>query len=135
MKALLSIGVLLSSAPILPEPPPPPPLRSTVDYRGWSVYFPSGSDTIDAAGKLQIEAAATYLRVDGHPVIVAGFTDTAEPIGLARRRAGSVARALVEAGIVSQRISAGPSDHAQVVPTGPNTPEPLNRRVSIDIRY
>ncbi|MBX3476102.1 MAG: OmpA family protein [Brevundimonas sp.] len=104
-------------------------------------YFEYGRAELSPRGYRMVRAVADYAR-HGHPsrVLIVGHMDTAEAEEfsdeLSRRRAQAVATELVNLGIDPSMIEQqgrGASLLARTTP--PNTPEPLNRRVSVDVNF
>jgi esterase/lipase superfamily enzyme/outer membrane protein OmpA-like peptidoglycan-associated protein len=127
--------------PAPPPPPPPPPPPSAFEARQFIAYFGSGQSDLTAEGTAVVDASATYLRAAGRGVIrLTAHTDTSGSPAvndlLARQRAEAVRMRLVAMGVDPARIVievSGERDPA--VPTGDGVPEPLNRRVVIEIRF
>lgn len=102
------------------------------------IYFGFDRDDLSPEAQAALEDIIFDIRdreLGG--IISAGHTDTAGPadynMDLSRRRAETVARELIRAGIPSDIIvleAFGETDLA--VPTPDNTPEPRNRRVVIE---
>ena len=105
-----------------------------------TILFAPASATVDTQGEATLEKASRLYRA-GNPIvmIVAGSTDTtgspAGNLSLSERRARAVLQGLVARGIPIARLqllAAGTTDLA--VKTGPQTPDPQNRRVDITWR-
>ncbi|RZJ38426.1 MAG: hypothetical protein EON86_15745 [Brevundimonas sp.] len=101
-----------------------------------TLFFDSGSDVAPRDWR----RSGRFLLVDYRPgeslFLVDGYTDTAEAdVDLSRRRAENAARELVRLGVRWDdiRIEAH-GDARLVLPTPAATPEPLNRRVDIQVR-
>ena len=103
-------------------------------------YFDYGRTELSPAGYRMVRSVAAYAQT-GRParILIAAHMDTAEAAefsgDLSRRRAQTVASELVMLGIDPAIIEMqGRGASALARPTPPNTPEPLNRRVTVDIR-
>ena len=135
MKALrMAFLAAMASSPLLAGP------AIADDASKLTILFAPASATVDAQGQATLEKASRLYRA-GNPIvmIVAGSTDTtgspAGNLSLSERRARSVLEGLVEHGIPVARLqllAAGSTDLA--VKTGPQTPDPQNRRVDITWR-
>jgi len=103
--------------------------------------FPSGSDAIERpSARRTIRIAAALYHRERTRIRLAGHTDTVgaaeENMELSRRRAESVARALTREGVRWEDIEIEAHGEEQLANTTPDeTPEPLNRRVQIDMRW
>ena len=102
-------------------------------------YFDYGRTELSPAGYRMVRSVAAYART-GNPtrIVIAAHMDTAEAAAfsaeLSRRRAQTVASELVILGIDPAIIEMqGRGASALARPTPPNTPEPLNRRVTVEI--
>ena len=134
----MAMADLAIAAPpaVLPAAAPVVRIRSPQRFE---VFFTAGSADLDPASEARIarllDQALTHhtgtIRVVGH-------TDRVGPADLNERlawsRAGSVADALVEAGIpVAQIELLGLGEAAPAVPTPDEMPHPLNRRAVIEL--
>jgi outer membrane protein OmpA-like peptidoglycan-associated protein len=126
--------VAAPAPPPVPAPPPPEPARS------YLVFFDPDSSVITSPGQQIIsEAAQNAQHLAYSRINVYGFDDNvstpANSAALSTRRAQAVADLLVKGGIPLDKISVlGYGQARQLVPTGPNTEEPQNRRVEIIIQ-
>ena len=108
--------------------------------RSYLVFFDWDKATLtDRARQIVKEAADNSTKVQYTRIEVNGYTDTSGAKtynqGLSVRRAQAVAAELVKNGVPRNAITAtGFGDTKLLVPTGPNTREPQNRRVEIIIR-
>jgi outer membrane protein OmpA-like peptidoglycan-associated protein len=108
-------------------------LRSDVIFAPNSTSLtPRAAQIIHAIAAVTEKYDSTYLNVDG-------YTDTAvaadKSLQLSQEHADAVARALMSAGVDKRRVSAmGFGATRLKIPTGPNKPEPRNRRVEILIK-
>jgi outer membrane protein OmpA-like peptidoglycan-associated protein len=122
-------------APPVGAPPMPPP--PTEPYRPWISFEPGQSD-ITREGEYRLRLG-TFGCVPGVcRIFVRGHTDTLgtpeDNLALSRRRAETVARALVRQGMVWDDIRVDASGETQLVrPSADEVAEPLNRRVTVDI--
>lgn len=133
-----------------PEPPPPPPvvapvgpaMRADVTY---IVFFDwDRSDLSDRARAIVATAAQTSTSQHTTHIQVNGYTDNtaAHPgargaaynMKLSRQRADSVRAELIRDGVAGGLIvTQGFGEDHPLVATGPNTREPQNRRVVIEL--
>lgn len=104
-------------------------------------YFDYGRTELSPAGYRMVRSVAAYART-GHPtrILIAAHMDTAEAAEfsdeLSRRRAQAVASELVMLGIDPALIVIHARGAALLArETPPNTPEPLNRRVTVGINF
>lgn len=121
-------------APVAVVAPAPAPART------YLVFFDWDKDNLNARA-LQIigEAAQASTRVATTKIDVAGHADrtgsAAYNQALSLRRANNVAAELVRLGVPKASIAImGFGDTKPLVPTGPNTREPQNRRVEINLK-
>ncbi|GBQ30978.1 OmpA family protein [Gluconacetobacter sacchari] len=129
-------------------PPPPPPAPVVVPpaptpARTYLVFFDwDRSDLTARAREIVAEAAQASTHVQTTRIEVNGYTDNsaAHPgargqkynLGLSIRRADSVKAELIRDGVPATAIDVhGYGEAHPLVPTGPNTREPQNRRVEI----
>lgn len=129
-------------------PPPPPPAPVVVPpaptpARIYLVFFDwDRSDLTARAREIVAEAAQASTHVQTTRIEVNGYTDNsaAHPgprgekynMGLSIRRAQSVKAELIRDGVPTGAIDIhGYGEQHPLVPTGPNTREPQNRRVEI----
>jgi outer membrane protein OmpA-like peptidoglycan-associated protein len=112
---------------------PPLPQRYTV-------FFEVGGTTLTPASQqIMTEALAAALARSGGDIVVTGHTDTKgsgeQNDLLSRRRAQEVAQLFVERQFPANRIEAvGRGERDLAVPTADEVDEPLNRRVTIEVR-
>jgi outer membrane protein OmpA-like peptidoglycan-associated protein len=112
---------------------PPLPQRYTV-------FFEVGGTTLTPASQqIMTEALAAALARSGGDIVVTGHTDTKgsgeQNDQLSRRRAQEVAQLFVERQFPANRIEAvGRGERDLAVPTADEVDEPLNRRVTIEVR-
>ncbi|MDG6094526.1 OmpA family protein [Acetobacter sp. AN02] len=129
-----------------PPPPPPQPVTavpSVAPARTYLVFFDwDKSNLTPRARQIVAEAAQASTHVQTTRIEVNGYTDNsaAHPgargqkynQGLSIRRANSVKAELVRDGVPATAIDIhGYGEAHPLVPTGPNTREPQNRRVEI----
>ncbi|MFT8440483.1 MULTISPECIES: OmpA family protein [Acetobacter] len=130
-------------------PPPPPPAAPIVaapaplPARSYLVFFDWDKSVLSArARQIVAEAAQASTHVQTTRIEVNGYTDNsaAHPgprgekynLGLSLHRAESVKAELVHDGVPAAAIDIhGYGEAHPLVPTGPNTREPQNRRVEI----
>ncbi|WP_338331684.1 OmpA family protein [Acetobacter sp. LMG 32666] len=130
-------------------PPPPPPAAPIVaapaplPARSYLVFFDWDKSVLSArARQIVAEAAQASTHVQTTRIEVNGYTDNsaAHPgprgekynLGLSLHRAESVKAELVHDGVPASAIDIhGYGEAHPLVPTGPNTREPQNRRVEI----
>ena len=122
-------GYPLAAAPAAPGAPGAAPAS-------FEVYFPSGSDRLDAAAHRVIAQAAARAAQAHEQIAVAGFTDAAgnaaSNLDLSRRRAESVKAALIGAGVPQPLIAlAWHGQDGQQVPDRTGVGAAQNRRVLI----
>lgn len=112
---------------------PPLPQRYTV-------FFEVGGTTLTPASQqIMNEALAAALARSGGDIVVTGHTDTKgsgeQNDQLSRRRAQEVVQLFVERKFPANRIEAvGRGERDLAVPTADEVDEPLNRRVTIEVR-
>lgn len=121
-------------APVVAQAPAAAPSRSYLVFFDWD-----RATLTDRAKGIIKEAADNSSKVQYTRIEVNGYTDTSGTKqynqGLSVRRAQAVAAELVKNGVARNAISIqGFGDTKLLVPTGPNTREPQNRRVEIIIR-
>lgn len=113
--------------------PPPPSINLTVNFRSGSAELtPQAVHTLDELGRALISPAlaGSRFRIEGH-------TDTvgqpAANKALSARRAEAVLTYLTRQWSVdrSKLDAVGMGEEQPLVPTGPNVPEPRNRRVTV----
>ncbi len=103
--------------------------------------FAPGSAEIEQPGaRAAVRVAAALYEVERTKIRLDGNTDTVGAAGrnmaLSRRRAEAVARALVREGVRWEDIEIQAHGEMRLArPTPDETPEPLNRRVQIDMRW
>lgn len=115
---------------------------SALQPPSYYIPFKSGSAKVPADSREHIEAAVAYVmdmsdercRIS---LAVSGYADAqgseTENLALSQRRADSVARALVEAGLPPERVRTLAFGERQLaVTTADGEAEPLNRRAVID---
>ncbi|MBO1323795.1 OmpA family protein [Acetobacter sp. TBRC 12305] len=129
-----------------PPPPPPAPVVAApapLPARSYLVFFDwDKSDLTARARQIVAEAAQASTHVQTTRIEVNGYTDnsSAHPgprgekynLDLSVRRANSVKAELIRDGVPASAIDIhGYGEAHPLVPTGPNTREPQNRRVEI----
>ncbi|MFT8676607.1 MAG: OmpA family protein [Acetobacter sp.] len=129
-----------------PPPPPPAPVVAApapLPARSYLVFFDwDKSDLTARARQIVAEAAQASTHVQTTRIEVNGYTDNsaAHPgprgqkynLDLSVRRANSVKAELIRDGVPASAIDIhGYGEAHPLVPTGPNTREPQNRRVEI----
>ncbi|NIE78879.1 MULTISPECIES: OmpA family protein [Asaia] len=132
-------------------PPPPPPVAVVAPpvvqpARTYLVFFDwDKSNLTGRAREIVAQAAQASTHVQTTRIEVNGYTDNsaAHPgargqkynMGLSVRRAQSVKAELIRDGVPAAAIDIhGYGEQHPLVPTGPNTREPQNRRVEIILR-
>lgn len=136
--ALARAQVAVKPAPApAPEPAPAPVVEVSTNYL---VFFDwdRSNLTVDALRIVQ-EAVANFGKGEFSVIQVIGHADTSGPVtynmDLSRRRAGSVAEALIRQGVPKQDIGISWKGETQpLVPTGGGVREPQNRRAEIVFR-
>jgi outer membrane protein OmpA-like peptidoglycan-associated protein len=119
-----------------PAPVAPMPMADN-GAKTFLVFFDWNKADLTARSASIVKDAADYSAKTAHTVIdVDGNTDTSGTAsynqGLSERRARTVAAELVRDGVPQDQISMHAyGDTKLLVPTGPNTREPQNRRVEI----
>ncbi|MFT9398610.1 OmpA family protein [Acetobacter sp.] len=129
-----------------PPPPPPAPVVAApapLPARSYLVFFDWDKSVLSSrARQIVAEAAQASTHVQTTRIEVNGYTDNsaAHPgprgekynLGLSNRRADSVKAELIRDGVPASAIDIhGYGEAHPLVPTGPNTREPQNRRVEI----
>jgi outer membrane protein OmpA-like peptidoglycan-associated protein len=133
--ARYNFGVVpVRPAPVPVAAPAPAPARSYLVFFDWDK-----ADLSARAKQIIAEAAANSSKVQLTQIEVNGYADrtgTAEyNLRLSRRRADNVAAELVRNGVDQKIIYIQAfGDTHLLVPTGPNTREPQNRRVEIILK-
>ena len=97
--------------PTVEPPKPQPPAARKPAPKAFSVHFRFGRHTLDKAGREELAAALAAAKVKGSAVTILGRTD---PVGtlpfnqrLALRRADTVRKGLVAAGVPASAIRSG----------------------------
>lgn len=122
-------------APVISAPPPAPAPAP----RQFIVYFGFNKTNLNAAAMQVVKEAASTAMRDGYvSILVLGHTDTvgsnAYNMGLSKRRAETVRKALVAQGIPAKGITAqGKGESMLMVQTGDREIEPRNRRAEINL--
>jgi OOP family OmpA-OmpF porin len=104
------------------------------------LYFVLDKDVLTTESAIKAEeVVAEIVRRDIAEVIIVGHTDTAASFSynekLSQRRAEKMRQRLIDAGISPDIITTrAAGEYELLVQTPDNTPEPLNRRVEIDVR-
>jgi OmpA-OmpF porin, OOP family len=139
-------AIVLSVAackPTAPPPaaaaPPPPPAAAPppAAQKQFVVYFEFDRYNLTPEGSKVVQDAAAAFRATGSArVAITGYTDAAGTqqynLGLSKRRADAVHRALVQAGVPDGVIAeAWRGKENLAVPTPDGVREPRNRRVEI----
>jgi len=112
---------------------PPKPQRFTL-------YFEGGGTVLTPESQQMLsEILAAALARSGGDIVVTGHTDTTGPLlqndELSRRRAQLVRQLFVDKQFPAQRIEAvGRGKRELAVPTADEVAEPMNRRVTIEVR-
>ena len=143
-EAMFGIRYAFNTAPPPPPPAPQPvvgpapmPARTYLIFFDWDKSF-----LTPRARQIVAEAAQNSTRVQTTNIEVNGYADTSHALPgrrgqdynlrLSLRRADAVRAELVRDGVPSSVIAVhGYGDTHLLVPTGPNTREPQNRRVEI----
>ncbi len=122
--------------PIVAAAPAPVPARSYLVFFDWNQYA-----LTSRARQIVVEAAHATTYVHTTRINVNGYTDSSAAPGaagqkynyaLSVKRARSVEAELIRNGVpASEIVIRGYGDTNPLVPTGPNTREPQNRRVEI----
>jgi outer membrane protein OmpA-like peptidoglycan-associated protein len=127
--------------PAAPAPAPVPVVApAPAPARSYLVFFDWDKDNLSArAQQIIAEAAQASTRVAATQISVAGHADrtgsAAYNQALSLRRANNVAAELVRLGVSKSAIVITAfGDTKPLVPTGPNTREPQNRRVEIVLK-
>ena len=135
---LIGVRYNFGQAPMAAAAATPAPAAQAA--RSYLVFFDWDKATLtDRARQIVKEAADNSTKVQYTRIEVNGYTDTSGAKtynqGLSVRRAQAVAAELIKNGVPRNAITAtGFGDTKLLVPTGPNTREPQNRRVEIIIR-
>jgi OmpA-OmpF porin, OOP family len=123
--------------PAAAAPPPPPPVAAPAAQKQFVVYFEFDKSNLTPEGSKVVQDAAAAFRSTGAArVAITGYTDAAGTqqynLGLSKRRADTVHRALVQAGVPDGAIAeAWRGKENLAVPTPDGVREPRNRRVEI----
>ena len=130
---------------MIEEPPDPPPPTSQAEAScaaqpaQRAVYFERGVSDLTPYNAEAIYEAVARARAGGcliKLILVEGHTDSSDgrADSLSERRALSVKEALVNAGVPLDAITtAAKGDSEPALPSPDGTPEPLNRRVEVQI--
>lgn len=145
---ILGLRYAFDTAP--PAPPPAPPVvvapPTPTVARTYLVFFDFDKSALTPrAREIVREAAQASTHVQTTRIEVNGYTDNsaAHPgprgqrynLGLSVRRANSVKAELIRDGVPATAIDIhGYGESHPLVPTGPNTREPQNRRVEIILK-
>jgi outer membrane protein OmpA-like peptidoglycan-associated protein len=139
ISALIGARYNFGVVPVRPAPvpvaaPAPAPARSYLVFFDWD-----RADLSARAKQIIGEAAANSSKVQLTQIEVNGYADrtgtAAYNMKLSRRRADNVAAELVRDGVDQKLIYIQAfGDTRPLVPTGPNTREPQNRRVEIILK-
>lgn len=133
--------------PPAPTVPPPPPVSSSYgpqesgQPQTFTVYFAFDRSNLSDTALQVINSAATYAKSQPSPkVTVTGHTDTAGSsaynVALSMRRAQAVADGLAADGVDAGAIRTGWTGEKDLaVPTRNGTPNPENRRTTIDVNW
>ncbi len=134
--------------PPAPAVPPPPqvvesygPQQNAPAPQSFTVYFAFDRSNLTDTAMQVINSAAAYAKTGSSPrVLVTGHTDTAGSnaynVALSMKRAQAVADGLVADGVDSGAIKTGWTGEKDLaVPTPNGTPNPENRRTTIDIAF
>ncbi len=129
-----SVAGAPAPTPVSAPAPAPAPARSYLVFFDWDKF-----DLTDRARQIVAEAAQASKRVETTRIELAGHADrtgTAQyNLDLSRKRAAMVAGELVRLGVPANSITVNSyGDTKPLVPTGPNTREPQNRRVEIVLK-
>ena len=122
--------------PVAAAPPPPPAPPPPAQHQ-FVVYFEfDKSDLTPEGGKVVSDAAANFKQGGSSRVAITGYTDLSGTqrynLGLSKRRADTVHRALVQDGVPDGAIAeAWRGKENPAVPTPDGVREPRNRRVEI----
>ena len=108
--------------------------EATATSISYMVFFASGQAVINSWGERTLqEVAKTVAKLGPKVIVVSSHTDTAEASdALSIARGMAVRDRLIELGMPADRIRVKSNADRQLLAiTGPNTPEPQNRRVEI----
>ncbi len=106
----------------------------------FTVFFMFDSDEFTVESKIAFDQVLTEVaNWPGAEVVVTGHTDSVGTDeyndALSLKRAATVAKRLIAAGIPAERVSvAGRGEREPLVPTRDEAPEPRNRRVDLKVR-
>ncbi|TLU72376.1 OmpA family protein [Lichenicoccus roseus] len=140
---LVGLRYAFDTAPPPPPPAPVAPAPAPAPARTYLVFFDWDKSALTGrAREIIAEAAQASTRVQTTRIEVNGYTDNSSihggergaryNEGLSIRRADSVKAELVRDGVPATAIDIhGYGESHPLVPTGPNTREPQNRRVEI----
>ena len=142
-EVLIGLRYAFDTAPPPPPPAPVAPAPAPAPARTYLVFFDWDKSALTGrAREIIAEAAQASTRVQTTRIEVNGYTDNSSihggergaryNEGLSIRRADSVKAELVCDGVPATAIDIhGYGESHPLVPTGPNTREPQNRRVEI----
>lgn len=139
MLKALSVATLITGMAALSAGAAEPQTKPTQpEPKEYLVFFPAESATVTPQADEVLGFAARDAAV-ARSIEVFGTTDTAEkePRSLSLRRANAVGESLYRHGIPDsvRVIETGLGATGLLVPTGPNSKQPQNRRVVIRILY
>jgi outer membrane protein OmpA-like peptidoglycan-associated protein len=126
---------IAAAAPLLP----PPPVAAAPAPQTFTVYFGFNRSTLTPDARKIVGDAAAYAKHHGAATIqINGYTDLAGSprynLGLSKRRADTVRKALLADGVAASRITEKAYGKANpAVPTPDGAREPRNRRAVIII--
>ena len=112
---------------------PPAPQR-------YAVYFDAGNTSLMPESQREMTTALTVAMArTGSDIVITGYTDTVGAVvsndELSLRRAQQVRQMFIDRQFPAGRIEAvGRGERELAVPTADETPEPRNRRVTIEVR-
>jgi OOP family OmpA-OmpF porin len=108
--------------------------------RLYTVYFVAGGTELTASSQVSMnEALEAALARSGGEIVVTGHTDTIGTVArndeLSRSRADQVRQLFLDRGFPPDRIEAvGRGERELAVQTPDQVDEPLNRRVTIEVK-
>lgn len=110
------------------------------NQKSFVVYYDTGSANLNANAIYVVDKAISFAETyDQYTINVLGFTDRAADRNfnqkLSEKRANAVAQALIARGIPKEKVKIITfGEDYNSLPTSDNTPEPLNRRVVIEVQ-
>lgn len=125
----------------MPEPPAPAPLPAKIVLGDAVLHFANNGSDLSPEGVEAVRAVAKQLLAypGAYTLLVSGHTSSlgssTHNVALSKRRAGAVAKLLIEAGIPADRVfTVGRGPDAPIAENKTREGQSRNRRVEIDVK-